>query len=213
MKDRAYRPLELSALAEQLKVSDEQYDGFQKQAESLCRQGQIIITEAQTVLPREMRGQAIGIYRANQRGFGFVVPTSTTTHGDLFIPVGHQKNAITGDTVLTRVLKKGKRGDRMAYEGRIVRILERGRSQFVGRLQKKGRRWFIVPEGKDSHEPIFVPRASVLADGYSVISTTTCRPSAAFLAFASGTKIGPCDSFPSGTMNHRRPFFCNRPTN
>ena len=132
VKDRAYRPLGLPALAERLEVSDEQYDDFQAQADVLHRQGKIIITEVHTVLPPEMRGQAIGIYRANPRGFGFVVPTSVTTHGDLYIPVGQQKNAITGDTVLARVLKKGKRGERTVYEGRIVRILERGRSQFVG---------------------------------------------------------------------------------
>ncbi len=67
VKDRAYRPLELPALAEHLEVSGEQYDDFQAQAEGLHRQGKIIITEVQTVLPPEMRGQAIGIYRANQR--------------------------------------------------------------------------------------------------------------------------------------------------
>ena len=61
VKDRAYRPLELPALAERLEVSGKQYDDFQAQAEALHRQGKIIITEVQTVLPPEMRGQAIGI--------------------------------------------------------------------------------------------------------------------------------------------------------
>ena len=180
VKDRTYRPLELAALAERLEVSAEQYDDFQARAEALRSQGKIIITDAQTVLPPEMRGKAIGIYRANQRGFGFVVPTSTTAHGDLYIPVGHQKNAITGDTVLARVLKKGKRGDKTVYEGRIVRILERGRSQFVGRLQKKGRRWFIEPEGKESHGPIFVPdaKAKNAAEGLQVVVEITDYPTA-----------------------------------
>lgn len=180
VKDRAYRPLELPALAEHLEVPDGQYDDFQAQAEALHRQGKIIITEVHTVLPPGMRGQTIGTYRANTRGFGFVIPTSTTTHGDLYIPVGHQKNAITGDTVLARVLKKGKRGDRMVYEGRIVRILERGRSQFVGQLQKKGRRWFIEPEGKESHGPILVPdaKAKNAAEGMQVVVEITEYPSA-----------------------------------
>ena len=180
VKDRAYRPLELPALAERLEVSDKQYDDFQAQAEALHRQGKIIITEVQTVLPPEMRGQAIGIYRANQRGFGFVVPTSVTTHGDLYIPVGQQTNAITGDTVLARVLKKGQRGGRTVYEGRIVRILERGRSQFVGALQKKRQRWFIVPEGKESHGPILIPdaKAKNAVEGMQVVVEITQYPSA-----------------------------------
>ena len=40
--DRAYRPLELPALADHLDVSTEQYDDFQAQAEALHRQGKTV---------------------------------------------------------------------------------------------------------------------------------------------------------------------------
>ena len=126
IREGNYRPLSLKKLAEQLGVPQKKYRDFRKAAQALHKEGRVIIGEGHTVLPPDLRGRIIGTYRANPRGFGFVIPESVTTHGDLYIPPGHQKSAVTGDTVLAKVLKKGKRGSRMAYEGRIVQILERG---------------------------------------------------------------------------------------
>ena len=158
--EREYRPQTLRELADQLGVNKKEYHAFRRAADALHRDGRVIIGEGHVVMPPEMRGKIIGTYRANPRGFGFVVPESATAHGDLYIPQGQQKSATTGDIVLTRILKKGKRGDRTVYEGRVVRVLERGRSQFVGCLEQKGNRWFIIPEGRAWHEPIFIPDAA-----------------------------------------------------
>ncbi len=160
VSDHKFRPLEVRELADRLGVSSAQLDDFRDAAEALHRDGRVILGEDETIMPPEMRGKIIGIYRANPRGFGFVVPETVTAHGDLFIAPGHQKDAITGDTVLTRVLRKGKRGSKMVYEGRIVRVLDRGQSQFVGRLQKKGRHWLIVPEGRTWNGSILIPDAT-----------------------------------------------------
>lgn len=160
IREGNYRPLSLKKLAEQLGVPEKQYRDFQKAAQALHEEGRVILGEGHTVLPPDLRGRIIGTYRANARGFGFVIPESVTTYGDLYIPPGQQKSAVTGDTVLAKVLKKGKRGSRMAYEGRIVQIIERGQSEFVGRLQKEGLRWLCVPDGRAWREPIYIPDAA-----------------------------------------------------
>ena len=63
---------------------------------------------------------------------------------------------VTGDTVAAEVLKRGQRDGRPIYEGRIVEIIERGQSRFVGELCRELNRWFVRPDGNILHVPIFV---------------------------------------------------------
>lgn len=110
----------------------------------------------------------VGVFRGHRRGFGFVIPKSPEKAGDLFIPPGSTRNAMTGDTVVARVLNRPKfRGRARAgarakdtsnrVEAEIVEILERGHSRFVGRLAKDGRRWLVVPDGNVLDDPIEIP--------------------------------------------------------
>ena len=45
-----------------------------------------------------MSGRIIGTFRANPKGFGFVVPLEANSHGDLFIGPRDTAEAMTGDT-------------------------------------------------------------------------------------------------------------------
>jgi len=95
-----------------------------------------------------MSGRIIGKFRANPKGFGFVVPLEANSHGDLFIGPGDSAEAMTGDTVVAKVVKKGVRGGEIRYNGKIVEILERGRNRFAGNLKKIGSSWMVEPERK-----------------------------------------------------------------
>ena len=65
----------------------------------------------------------------------------------------NSSGAVTGDTVAAEVSKRGKRDGRMMYEGRIVEIIERGHSRFVGELCRELNRWFVRPDGNILHVP------------------------------------------------------------
>ncbi len=157
---KAYRPQKLRALARALHIADEEYGDFRAAVKGLIHTGRIVMGSASALTLPEPTGTIVGSMRLNPRGFGFVVPDVPNAHGDLFVPLEHTAGAITGDTVRAKVSKKGKRDGRMIFEGRVVEIITRGRSRFVGELFHEARAWFVRPDGNTLHVPIFVPDAS-----------------------------------------------------
>ena len=66
-----------------------------------------------------------GKFFLHVKGFGFVQPEED--HPEVFIPPRKNKNAISGDTVMVRVLTKSSKG----YEGVISEVVKRERDEFV----------------------------------------------------------------------------------
>ncbi len=152
----AYRPQKVRSLARSMGIQDDEYAEFRHSIKSLMRAGRIVLGGGNAVMLPRAPGLVVGTFRANPRGFGFVVPESPDEHGDLYIPPGESLDAITGDTVRARILRKGKRGDRMLHEGRIVEVLARGNSRFVGELRHEHGVWLVQPEGNVLTAPIEV---------------------------------------------------------
>ncbi|MHC4069661.1 MAG: ribonuclease R [Planctomycetota bacterium] len=151
-----YRGLKLAPLARALGVSSEDYPEFKVVFEELRRAGRVVMGARNLVTLPSMSGRIIGRFRANPKGFGFVIPLEPNSHGDLFIPPSATAEAMTGDIVAARVSKKGKRGGQMRYSGKIVEILERAQDKFVGTLQKVKEGWIVQPEGSGFADPISV---------------------------------------------------------
>lgn len=156
LSQTSYEPQKTHALAQSMGIEDQEYGEFRHAVKELMAGGRIVLGSKNAIMLPEPGRDVIGTYRANPRGFGFVVPQSPTSHGDLYIPEGESLDAITGDTVSARVLKRGKRRGEMIYHGQIVEVLERGSSQFVGRLCREQGRWLVRPDGKTISVPIFV---------------------------------------------------------
>ena len=151
-----YKPQKLRSLARSIGIGENEYGAFHDTVSALMKTGRIVAGSSKVLTLPEPVDRFVGSYRSNPRGFGFVIPESPDAHGDLFVPQGQSLDAITGDTVVARVAKRGKRAGKMLYEGRIVEVLKRGQSQFVGELCKEFGRWFVQPDGNTIHVPIFV---------------------------------------------------------
>jgi len=156
LTQRDYYPVKLSALARSLGITDEDYQEFRAAFNDLQKQGRVVIGAKNLITLPPMSGRIIGTFRANPKGFGFVVPLEANSHGDLFIGPRDTAEAMTGDTVVAKVVKKGKRAGQMRYNGVIVEILQRGQNKFVGTLKQEGPQWFVQPDGKGFFERIFV---------------------------------------------------------
>lgn len=156
VSQRDYRPARVRALARQMGIAEDTYGEFRAAVKALAKGGRVVIGSRSAVMLPERAGQIVGTFRGNPRGFGFVVPEEPTAHGDLYVPEQHTADAITGDTVLARVVNRGKRGGKFVYEGRIVQILERGHSRFVGRLERHADTWLVQPDGQILHMPIAI---------------------------------------------------------
>jgi ribonuclease R len=156
LKHADYTPLKLAQLAKALGVDSEDYPQFKLAFDQLRGAGHVVIGAKNLVTLPPLSGQIIGTFRANPRGFGFVTPQESNAHGDLFIPPGETAEAMSGDVVAAKVLRKGMRAGQMRYSGVVVEILERAQNRFVGTLAKESAGWIVRPDGSGFLEPISV---------------------------------------------------------
>ncbi len=156
VRARQYRPKKRDELALAMGIAEGEMGDFHAACKALIQAGRVVLGARQAVTLPPPAGRIVGTYRANPRGFGFVIPDDANSHGDLFIPRGKNGDAITGDIVAARVMKRGKRAGKMILEGRVVEVVRRGRSRFVGVLHQRLRKWFVIPDGTALHVPIFV---------------------------------------------------------
>jgi len=156
LKHVDYRPLRLAQLAKALGVSLEDYPQFKTAFDQLRQAGHVVIGSGNLITLPSLAGRITGTFRANPRGFGFIIPLEANLHGDLFIPPDAKADAMTGDIVVARVKKRGMRAGQMRYSGEIIEVLERAHNKFVGTLLKHSDGWIVQPDGTAFIEPISV---------------------------------------------------------
>ncbi len=115
-----------------------------------------------------------GIYRANQKGFGFV---TTEEEADIYIGEEHTGSALDGDEVEVVIIKEARQKKRKSREGKVVRILSRGITKVVGLYQKnRGKGYgFVLPDNQKILRDIFVPSecAKGAVNGHKVVVEIT----------------------------------------
>ncbi|MCX4303742.1 MAG: ribonuclease R [Clostridia bacterium] len=100
-----------------------------------------------------------GIFRANEKGYGFV-EFEVEDMEDVFIPSKSVNGALNGDTVLINIFKP-KTNERRA-EGKIVKVLKRDKDTIVGIFQKSRNFGFVVPDDKKFDTDIFISKNKCL---------------------------------------------------
>ena len=156
LKHTDYAPVKLGQLAKALGVSSEAYPQFKEAFDQLRQVGHVVIGARNLVSLPSLSGQIVGTFRANPKGFGFVTPREPNSHGDLFIPPTATAEAMTGDIVIVKVKREGKRGGQMRFSGEVIEVLERAQNRFVGTLLKHPEAWIVQPDGASFIEPISV---------------------------------------------------------
>lgn len=95
-----------------------------------------------------------GIYRKNQKGFGFV--KIEEREDEVYIAKKNSINALNGDKVLIKIIEE-KTNSKKA-EGRIVKVLEREKDTVVGTFQYSRSFGFVVPDDKNFGTDIFISK-------------------------------------------------------
>lgn len=99
-----------------------------------------------------------GIYRKNQKGFGFVKVEGE--EGEIYIAKENSKNALNGDKVLVKIIQEegtGSNKDKSA-EGKVVEILKHEKDMVVGIFQNSKNFGFVVPDDKNFGTDIFISK-------------------------------------------------------
>jgi len=90
----------------------------------------------------ERLGYVTGVLEGNRRGFAFLRPDSQEE--DVFISPDSLKNAAHGDRVVVQLDKKRK--GKRRREGTVIGLIRRGQRRLVGTLQRKGKKYYVVPD-------------------------------------------------------------------
>lgn len=168
----AYEPLRPKDLAKKLGLRKKELGELQSVIEMLSAQKRIRVSSKGRVQPVAQAGTIVGILRKTSAGDGYVIPHSPAQPGpdnDIFVDRRDLKDAQQGDEVLVRLSKKRRaRGGRIGY---VVDILERATTVFVGRYFEEQDAGFVLIDGRDFSEPIWVgdPGAKGASEGDMVV--------------------------------------------
>ncbi|MHC4994490.1 MAG: ribonuclease R [Planctomycetota bacterium] len=155
---KAYEPKQAEELIEELGVLQEDVSAFKEALARMVRAGQVVMGASDTIALPPIGREIIGRISVHDRGFGFLMPDTPNAHGDLFIPGPALGGALTGDLVRATVEhRRGRGGDgRSPYTGRVVEILERKNTSFVGTLVRRGKQFVVRVDGKSLADPVLV---------------------------------------------------------
>ncbi|HVX83778.1 MAG TPA: VacB/RNase II family 3'-5' exoribonuclease [Phycisphaerae bacterium] len=144
------QPVRSVELADRLNIAPGDRPAFERAVDELAAGGRVVIGDGRLLTLPAMGNKVTGTYRQTQRGFGFVIPEETNSHGDLFIPIGENLDAVTGDFVVAKVIVRDKYDtrDKKNIFGRIIEVLKRATNKVVGTLTKQNGRWIVQPDGK-----------------------------------------------------------------
>ena len=100
----------------------------------------------------------IGIFRKNQKGFGFV--KLDDQEDEIYISKEYSLNALNGDVVGIEIISpKDKQNDKKE-EGKIVKIIRHEKDTVVGIFQKNRNFGFVVPDDKNFGTDIFISKSN-----------------------------------------------------
>tara|TARA_B100000508_G_scaffold135364_1_gene127055 strand:- start:14794 stop:16941 length:2148 start_codon:yes stop_codon:yes gene_type:complete len=92
-----------------------------------------------------------GVIEFTQRGSAFVVVEEL--HSDVFISNSSTGRALHGDTVSVKIIPDG----RKKFKGKVLSVIKRKRTEFVGTIEKNDRFAFFIPDDKKVNIDFFIP--------------------------------------------------------
>lgn len=142
-----FQPSTFKQLTEKLVIPKQHYPVFRAVLKNLIKDG-VALFEKQRYHSKKVRDDIVtGVLSVHPRGFAFLQPDKgSSVDQDVFIPKNLTLDAIHGDTVevLINRLSVSEKGP----EGRVVSVLQRGRSHLAGivsRIDHEGKAWVFAP--------------------------------------------------------------------
>jgi len=154
--NQLFRPKEL---ARRLSLrSNEEYQAFKQALRSLQDMNKIRGVKGGRFGHLEISQTLAGLYHTTPQGFGFVTVEGLSE--EIFIPPRYRGMAVPGDRVEVSLFPQAsdRRGEAGRREGEIVKILERGRMDVVGTLEKSRHLHIVIPDDRKIARDVFVAK-------------------------------------------------------
>lgn len=154
MQDKQYIPMKAKEIASILNVPKNEYEDFRILLNQLEEENKIEKNKKSKYKLIDTSKFLTGIFRANQRGFGFVKLEDSDE--EIYISEHNTKNALNGDKVFVEIIDTSP--DNLHKEGKIVKILKHEKDTIVGLFQKSKNFAFVVPDDKKLGTDIFISK-------------------------------------------------------
>jgi len=142
LRDTAPGPMVPEALAAAMELDDAEHSRLKDILEELAAAGSLVQTRGAAFGCPERMNLIVGTLRAHPDGFGFITAGPGSEQVDLFVPGRQANGAMNGDRVVGRIEHRRRSG---RVEGRVIRVLERARTQLVGTYNKGAAIPFVKP--------------------------------------------------------------------
>ena len=135
-------------IAEKIKLNRKEAFALRDMLYALVREGELLTDSRGRFGTAAQFGAKQGTISANERGFGFFLPSDGSP--DLFLPHRALKGALHGDVVLAACVGEGD-------EGEVLAILSHGVRELVGTYFREHKAGYVRPDDKKFDADIFIP--------------------------------------------------------
>ena len=153
MKDKEYVPMKPKEIAMIMRVPKNEYNEFFEIIGKLELELKIQKNRKNRYRISE-KTYYDGIYRKNQKGFGFV--RLEGEEDEIYISKENSLNALNGDRVLIEIIEEKNKVKNA--EGKIVKILKHEKDTVVGIFQSSKNFAFVVPDDKNFGSDIYISK-------------------------------------------------------
>lgn len=156
MNDKEYVPMKAKEIALIMKVPKNEYGDFLNLLGELELEMKIQKNRKNRYRITE-KTYYDGIYRKNQKGFGFVKIEGQAE--EVYISKSNSQNALNGDRVLIEIIDERDKVKRA--EGKVIKILKHEKDTLVGTFQNNKNFGFVVPDDKSFGTDIFISKNNI----------------------------------------------------
>jgi ribonuclease R len=135
--------------------------------EDLTKKGDLIEVNHGAYKLKPKHAYLEGVIDITAQGAAYLL--SENDEDDVYIAPRNVKNALHGDRV--KIYLYAKRRDQR-LEGEVVEVVQRAKTEFVGRVQHSGRYAFVIPDSPKMLVDIFIPENKInrAQDGQKVVA-------------------------------------------
>lgn len=173
MKDEEYTPMKAKEIAIILGVPKKEYNEFSNILKELEESYKIVKNKKNRYRIIGENFQE-GIYRKNQKGFGFVKVENE--EDEIYISKENSLSALNGDRVIVEIIEE--KNKIKSAEGKIKKIIKHEKNTLVGTFQKNENFGFVVPDDRSLGTDIFISKNNFgkARNGHKVLVQITKYP-------------------------------------
>ncbi len=143
------KPLGFKEIVSLMRLSHPEARALKRLLREMLRGGDLVMTRKGLYGPSEDMNLITGSFEAHRDGYGFVI-LEKPGERDIFVPARWAHGAMDNDRVIVRMENWRRR------EGRIIRILHRATTRFVGRLDITRAASYVRPKNRSVPFDLYV---------------------------------------------------------